>query len=301
MGFFGTLKAIVKIATGPVNILDTQLELGGKLLKALIDVNNQVVRIGDEVFRATPGEVFYPGLGPLAGLLKNEIENELIMLNPLGIVPSITIFVDGAIVIGDLLGKVQHRTMTNEELEVARHVFQGSLRLSDEIILTNLAGFDHRPFTVPSHAGGATVNLGSLYVHGGPIVDMPVLIHELTHVWQIQRSLLPEGFLCDAALLQLKNEFGDSVYDYTSGEQWSTYNLEQQAQIVDDWFRGVDSHVGRTLGSPLFRYVNGNVRLGDSDARTTPGGSVRRWLVEAHAKTGSLRQINPPRPQKWWP
>ena len=84
MGFFGTLKDVVNIATlGQVTFLEIQLELGGKILKATIDVNNEIVRIGEEIFRAVPGEVFFPGLGPLAGLLKNEIEDELIMSNPL--------------------------------------------------------------------------------------------------------------------------------------------------------------------------------------------------------------------------
>ena len=303
MGFFGTLKDVVNIATlGQVTFLEIQLELGGKILKATIDVNNEIVRIGEEIFRAVPGEVFFPGLGPLAGLLKNEIEDELIMLNPFGLVPSITVFIDAVLVIGDLIGVVQHRTMRADELGVARYVFRDSIRRINEIRLTNLAGFGGRPFTVPTHAGGAVVNLGKDYIHNNHILNMPLLIHELTHVWQIQRSLLPELFICNGLLVQIENEIGESVYDYDPGSQWSSYGLEEQPHIVEDWVGGVHGvgSIRMTLASPLFRYMNGNVRLGDGDARTAPGGSVRTWLAEANVKTGSLRQINPPRPQAWW-
>jgi hypothetical protein len=306
MGFFSKLKKVVNIATlGQVTFFEKQLELGGKLVKVTIDVNNEVVRIGEEIFRAAPGEVFFPGLGPLAGLLKNEIEDELIMLNPFGLVPSINVFfgfdpVGATIVVGDLIGVVQHRTMRDDEFEVARYVFGDSIQRLNEIRLTNLAGFDGRPFTLPTHAGGAVVNLGGNYVHDDHIPDLPLLIHELTHVWQIQKSLMPELFICNGALVQLEHALGEPVYDYIPGSQWFTYNLEQQAHVVEDWIDGVHGvgSVPMTLASPLFRYVNGNIRLKDNDARTAEGGSVRTWLSEGNAS--SLRKINPPRPQPWW-
>ena len=106
---------------------------------------------------------------------------------------------------------------------------------------------------------------------------------------------LPEIRL-QRAIVQIENEIGESVYDYLTGSQWSSYGLEQQPHIVEDWVGGVHGvgSIRMTLASPLFRYMNGNVRLGDGDARTAPGGSVRTWLAEANVKTGSLRQINLP-------
>lgn len=298
MGFFGTLKDILNIATGgQVTLLEKQIQLGGKIVNVAIDVSNGVVRIGDEIFRAAPGEVFFPGLGPLAGLLKNESEDELIMLNPLGLVPSITVFIDGALAIGSLIGVVQHRTMRDDELRVVRHVFGNSLQRSNEIRLTNVAGLSGRPFTVPSHAGGAVVNLGRDYVHGDRISSMSLLIHELTHAWQIQRSLAPEVFLCNAALVQIANELGERVYDYVAGKQWSSYGLEQQAHIIEDWFHDPPP---MRLASPLFRYVNGNIRTGDNDARTMLSGSIRTRLAEANVTPGSLRKIYLPPPHAWW-
>jgi hypothetical protein len=134
MGVFGKLKKVVNVVTGgQVTLLEKQIELGGKPVDVLVDVKNQIVRIGDEIFRKVPGEVFFPGVGPLAGLLKNEVEDELIMLNPLGIVLVLPVDpVGGAIVIGDLIGLVQHRTMFNDELEIAKYVFRNSIpRMSD--------------------------------------------------------------------------------------------------------------------------------------------------------------------------
>ena len=52
MGFFGTLKTVVNIATfGQVSLLERELEIGGRVVKVTIDVANEFVRIGDEISR----------------------------------------------------------------------------------------------------------------------------------------------------------------------------------------------------------------------------------------------------------
>ncbi len=303
MGLFSTLKTIVNIATlGGV----TKIEIAGKLVEVLVDANNQFVRVGAEIFRAIPGEVLFPGLGPIAGVLKNEVEDELILLSPIGLVPSLTIFVDGQLVIGKLIGAVQHRGLLNAEKTIVQRVFGGSLGPLDDIRLTNLGGLLGLAFTAPSLGGGSVVNLAKHYIHDLPVNDMGVLIHELTHVWQIQRSLLPEIFLCAGALVQIANQL-EPQYDYTPGSQWSTYRLEQQAHIVEDWARRAPSPAGgmetvsMKLGSPLFRYLNANVRRGDNGARTETGGSVRTRLAETKVQSLTVRDINPPRPRAFWP
>jgi hypothetical protein len=45
------------------------------------------------------------------------------------------------------------------------------------------------------------LHLGSRYVRKGRVRDMPVLIHELTHAWQMRQSLLPEVFLCNGIVV----------------------------------------------------------------------------------------------------
>ena len=182
-------------------------------------------------------------------------------------------------------------------------MFGASIERLREVRLTNLAGFKGLPFVVPTHAGGAVVNLGKHYVHDGHIRNLRLLMHELTHVWQIQRDGLPELFLCNGALVGIENLFpGVDVYDYEPGAQWSGYGLEQQAAIVENWLEGVHASGGAemSLGSPLFRYVNGNVRTKDNRARTAAGGSVRTWLEEAGVDTGSLRRIIRSRPDPYF-
>jgi hypothetical protein len=129
MSWFGTLKKIVNFATlGSVTFFEQQIEYGGALVTAAIDLKNQIVRIGEDVFRAAPGELFFPGVGPLAGILKHEVEDELIFLSPLGIVTSVVAYapvdpLGTIIVVGDLVGKIQHRTLRPKERQIAEYVF----------------------------------------------------------------------------------------------------------------------------------------------------------------------------------
>jgi hypothetical protein len=313
MGVFGKLKKVVNVVTGgQVTLLEKQIELGGKPVDVLVDVKNQIVRIGDEIFRKVPGEVFFPGVGPLAGLLKNEVEDELIMLNPLGIVLVLPVDpVGGAIVIGDLIGLVQHRTMFNDELEIAKYVFRNSIPRMSDIRLTNLVSpwpLGGDPFAAPMHGGGATVHLGGAYNHTARIEDIPLLLHELTHIWQLERSILEEIQVCQGLFTGAKNKFVDQ-YSFNPGKQWSDYGTEQQASIVQAWALGAISRnnlifdIGASnvfgINTPLFRYINGNVRRSDNNAKTGSGRSVRQLLADGDHRTMRDMHPEPPSPP-WW-
>ena len=52
------------------------------------------------------------------------------------------------------------------------------------------------------------------------------------------------------------------------------------------------------LGSPVFRYINANVRPGEPRARTSDGRSVRNLLIEGGHRT--LRQMHPEPAPPWW-
>ena len=47
------------------------------------------------------------------------------------------------------------------------------------------------------------------------------------------------------------------AYRYTLGKRWGQYNVEQQASIVEDWFRK-----GRKTTDPRYRYIRDNIRKG---------------------------------------
>jgi hypothetical protein len=53
--------------------------------------------------------------------------------------------------------------------------------------------------------------------------------------------------------------YGGGTYSYTPGNPWSSYNAEQQASIVEDWFRG-----GMPASDPLYPYITDHVRTGNA-------------------------------------
>jgi hypothetical protein len=79
-------------------------------------------------------------------------------------------------------------------------------------------------------------------------------IHELTHVWQCYHGfgfLLTRSFINQGCALLT----GGDAYEYESGLEWSDYNVEQQAKIVEDWFKGEMS-----TEIVLYEYIRDHIR-----------------------------------------
>jgi hypothetical protein len=136
---------------------------------------------------------------------------------------------------------IQSRPMRENELKLARSVFADTIPY-DKVMLTNLAGLGGRAFTAPGVDGKIYCNLGAAYNnpadHAYP-VNGELLIHELTHAWQIAHSSFVPGMVCSGIVTQVDHTFGDDVYKYGgAGTGWSDFNLEQQGSIVDQWFAG---------------------------------------------------------------
>lgn len=91
-----------------------------------------------------------------------------------------------------------------------------------------------------------------------------LLIHELAHVWQGQHGI---PFMMNSLYHQRKAvaEHGDRnrAYDFEPGAQWRTYNAEQQARIVETWYRD-----GLDPAHELYPYIRDNVRPGMPHATT---------------------------------
>lgn len=51
---------------------------------------------------------------------------------------------------------------------------------------------------------------------------------------------------------------GARAYNFTAGKPWKSYNPEQQAMIVEQWFA-----MGQSQNDPLFPYIDQHVRKGD--------------------------------------
>ena len=66
------------------------------------------------------------------------------------------------------------------------------------------------------------------------------------------------AFLADALATRICEATGGHPYEYgPAGPAFGDFNIEQQAQIVQDWFA-----LGMDPSSPYFRYIDGNIRRG---------------------------------------
>lgn len=331
MGILGDIGKIIKgsiIGGGSGTIAIFTTLFGRDVVEGTIDVAREVVKIGSDVYRAIPPEAFAFAGDPLHGLLKHEFEDEIVWIGQIGANVSISMalswpalgpeaatsaILEGLVPLyitaGSVIGKIHHRLMNDQEWEMAQYIFRGTLADRSEIVLTNLGGLDGAAFVYPGTTGAIFVNLGRRYVHNATIPDGAVLIHELTHVWQARQRLLAQIFLYSGIGLQVTE---DDPYPFAPGGQWSSYNIEQQASIVEAWARGAtaltksgSSHFfdlgarGRfTIGSPLFRYINGNIRRGKASARTTGSQSTRQLLREG--RHHSVKEMHSQPPAIWW-
>ncbi len=138
-------------------------------------------------------------------------------------IPSLEILSDQY---GGTLGRAGE-PLTSREIGVARPVFGESINYGDvRVVVTTV-------IAAPTTLGN---NIRT------PQRDMEdwVLIHELTHIWQYQTQ--GTRYISDSACAQLRAAIasGDrnAAYSYTPGQQSIyDYSAEQQASIVEDWFK----------------------------------------------------------------
>ena len=174
------------------------------------------------------------------------------------------------------------RFMSSSEYSTVSRVFGNTLPFRQRIIVTNGAGVSNRPFTIPTSLvrvllgaaatgflapitaaiGSLTtfINLGYLMNVGSAYSNLGsshsgLLVHETAHVWQGKNSALALSYVFNSCLNQCLQ--GGAAYNYTAGQSWSSYNVEQQASIVEDWFNASEP----TSGS-LWGYIDNYVRKG---------------------------------------
>lgn len=170
------------------------------------------------------------------------------------------------------------RVLDKSEQDLARSVFGPTLPSWDSIAITNGLGASGRPWTndgpfftgsnsmVPGMRYAINVgsvvfsdltstgpSLGILCGNFGRICDL--FVHEMTHVWQAFND--SNWTMARSAWAQ--SWFG-AGYDYTPGDSWDSYNVEQQAHIVEDWHKYKDRYP--TLAEDRYPYVRLVVRSG---------------------------------------
>ena len=267
---------------------DLQKNLSG-LLGTLVDVAETVVETYVAAqFAGVVGAVIVLGgdLGAATGLTFENphilagvtvFSGVVLVFGPSAIIPAL---VAGAATA--LLTDIQFRAMNDDEIGLANEVFKGTLPV-ERILLTNLYnptdtpnGFLAREFTVPGVADGKIlVNLGKNFEHtlepdvqqdvrtGTYAARGQVLIHELTHVWQIHHARFLPGLMCEALTS------ANYTYDKAKVREhadWSgeSFDLEGQAAIIDKWFGehrnaldGFDA-----INDDRFFYVSQHIRTG---------------------------------------
>jgi hypothetical protein len=177
------------------------------------------------------------------------------------------------------------RELTQEEYDWANaEVFRGALPPRDRLVLTDTIAGD-RAFVFPRFDGKITINMGAESFDdprghkvngtrrrypGQKIRTGEVFVHELVHTCQIQHADTDLSLLADAIASKVcEATGGGSPYSYgPAGFDYAPLNLEQQAQIVSDWFAGAvpdgsnQTRTAKDESSPYFRYITDNLRIG---------------------------------------
>lgn len=109
---------------------------------------------------------------------------------------------------------------------------------------------------------GYLVNVGpTAYPNMDTAAHRNLLVHEFAHVWQGKNSTSSTTYVANSMFNQCRADFSSGshggAYAYTAGNNWRTYNAEQQASIVEDWYAG-----GMAQSGALWPYVRDYVRKG---------------------------------------
>ena len=129
--------------------------------------------------------------------------------------------------------KWKTRSMTADEIKIANSVFGNAINYS-------LIGMDPSSWPVKKGRAEAYVSLHTINFNGS--IPDRILIHEMTHIWQYRKH----GSLYITEALYAQRWGGG--YEYGGLEALKTnaekglmaFNFEQQAEIVEDYFRTID-------------------------------------------------------------
>jgi hypothetical protein len=205
------------------------------------------------------------------------IEGILWMAGPSGIVFSLA--AHGIVLLGE-----RSRELSDDEYRYALPVFGGTLPPKERLLVTDTIGGDDRPFTFPTVDGKVALNMGSAayqdprsfhVTHNDPNRRRSygeVFIHELVHAWQIEHNGLGVTVIADALSSKVCELLGSDPYKYAplGFPRYGEFNLEQQAQIVSDWFAKYTSDTSGIDGAnakadPYYRYIEANIRQANPD------------------------------------
>lgn len=147
------------------------------------------------------------------------------------------------------------RKLTSGEIAIAKRVFNNSINYSTVVIHNGKYAFYQ-----PDNSG--MTPKGEIYVHGAYQSDYSTstqqgkafYVHEMVHIWQYQLKIMN---LTTAAIAEsFRHGFDyDEAYKYTldAAKDLLDYRIEQQASIIEDYYRtkflSLKPRVGRMQNS----------------------------------------------------
>ena len=174
------------------------------------------------------------------------------------------------------------RQLRQSEIDLARQVFRDQVpydkvHIASYFLPGNEAtpGKEGTPVTVASVSSLVPFLSGSRHytIYFGKDVfdngaDQPGrdrinFIHEMTHVWQGHHSRFGWEYMVNSMISQghalITTGDRNTAYDFVPGKPWGSYNVEQQAFLVQNWFSD-----GMKTGDAdkLYPYVEKNIRAG---------------------------------------
>lgn len=166
----------------------------------------------------------------------------------------------------------ERRKLSADEQAIAWPVFKDSLPYDHIMIADNLGAGDAQfTFREP----------GKYVLHMGRIAfdeeyddfHKEVLIHELTHVWQGHHGLISWAYMVQSMTCQARaighalftrgtplKYSRNAAYEYKPGKLFQDYNVEQQANIVEDWY--TLQRAGDAKADDLWIYIRANIQPG---------------------------------------
>jgi Domain of unknown function (DUF4157) len=126
------------------------------------------------------------------------------------------------------------RPLSESELVAARKVFAAGLKYPP-VSIEKMGSFLELLNGSRAYTTGNTINLpGKAYAYASQYVS--IIIHELVHVWQYQHG--GWGYVPNALWAQTLGDGYDFAKALRQGKPWVKMNSEQQAQMIQDAFRG---------------------------------------------------------------
>jgi hypothetical protein len=157
------------------------------------------------------------------------------------------------------------RNLTREELGLANRLFGGTLP-ADRVLLTT-----DGKFTCARFDAKILIHLDVTHF-SDPLTTKPeLLVHQLTHAWQFVHDGQFTGAFAEFAVLGAQIQpLCTAASEYETADlgvkAWSLFSFEQQAAIIEQWFRrhAPDFEGSAAREDPAYSYVTKNLGRGRS-------------------------------------